>query len=67
VVAYGRLAQEIGVFVGAANGKRIQASINGWLRTSDEENSVVVADRITFHAPPEILAEAKRRLNQIVD
>lgn len=60
VVTYGQLARKVVAFVKAKGGP-VDATVDGWLR-SNGEVSVVIADRISFHASADVVEQAKRLL-----
>jgi hypothetical protein len=63
VVGYGFLAQETVAFAQAAGGEAVDATVDGWLRTNEEGVSVV-ADRVAFHVPTEVVERARCLLNR---
>jgi hypothetical protein len=60
VVTYGQLARKVEAFVQAQGGP-IDATVDGWLRSTDEV-SVVIADRVSFHTAADVVEQAKRLL-----
>jgi hypothetical protein len=60
VVTYGPLARKVKAFVQAQGGP-VDATVDGWLRSKGEV-SVVIADRIAFHATADVVDLAKRIL-----
>ncbi|MBN1137317.1 MAG: hypothetical protein JXM73_12080 [Anaerolineae bacterium] len=65
VLAYGRLALDVAAFWEAGRGGLLDCTVDGWLRTTESEGGVVIADRITFHEGREIAAGARRQVNGI--
>ena len=63
VLTYGHLARKVVAFLRAAEGGRVNVTVDGWLRSADQ-GGVVVADRISFHTAPEVVALARRWLSE---
>ncbi|MBN1954692.1 MAG: hypothetical protein JW900_06530 [Anaerolineae bacterium] len=63
VVAYGVLARKVIAFAQAeaAEGRAVDATVDGHLRSGDEA-SVVVAERVVFHTSGEVAERARRWL-----